>query len=121
MPTAKRARTTQQDSVGGTGRPLIERDGLLAALDRATTGKVAIIAAPAGSGKTSLLRAWADRRAARGQVAMVQVQRDQQDAQHFWLALGKAVRELSGTPTSAEPAAGPDFTAHGEVGLVLPE
>jgi LuxR family transcriptional regulator, maltose regulon positive regulatory protein len=40
---------------------LIGRGDLLAALDRAVAGKVTIISAPAGSGKTSLLRAWADR------------------------------------------------------------
>ena len=40
---------------------LIARDDLLAALDRAAARKVTIISAPAGSGKTSLLRAWADR------------------------------------------------------------
>ena len=40
---------------------LIVRDDLVACLDRAVAGKVTIISAPAGSGKTSLLRAWADR------------------------------------------------------------
>jgi hypothetical protein len=40
---------------------LIDRGDLLAALDHAATRKVTIISAPAGSGKTSLLRAWADR------------------------------------------------------------
>jgi len=38
---------------------LIDRGDLVAALDRAVTRKVTIISAPAGSGKTSLLRAWA--------------------------------------------------------------
>src|SRR5829696_8451459 len=40
---------------------LIDRGELLTALDRAAAAKVTIISAPAGSGKTSLLRAWADR------------------------------------------------------------
>ena len=40
---------------------LIDRGDLVAALDRAATRKVTIISAPAGSGKTSLLRAWAGR------------------------------------------------------------
>jgi hypothetical protein len=40
---------------------LIGRGDLVAALDRAVTRKVTIISAPAGSGKTSLLRAWAGR------------------------------------------------------------
>ena len=46
-----------------------------------------IISAPAGSGKTSLLRAWADRPGQRHRLAVMQVQRDQQDAQQFWLVL----------------------------------
>ena len=40
---------------------LIDRGDLVAALDRAVARKVTVISAPAGSGKTSLLRAWAGR------------------------------------------------------------
>ncbi|HEY2595298.1 MAG TPA: hypothetical protein VGK33_15505 [Chloroflexota bacterium] len=39
------------------GARLIERGRLLAALDRAVARKVTVVSAPAGSGKTSLLRA----------------------------------------------------------------
>ena len=38
---------------------LVSRDDLVARLDHAATRKVTIVSAPAGSGKTSLLRAWA--------------------------------------------------------------
>ena len=101
---------------------LIDRGDLLAALDRAAAGKVTIISAPAGSGKTSLLRAWADRPGQPHQLAVVQVQRDQQDAQQFWLALLGAVRDASGTTSSAEPPAGtPDFNAPAMAGRVLSE
>ncbi|MGB6578441.1 MAG: hypothetical protein WBF34_11015 [Streptosporangiaceae bacterium] len=91
-------------------RRLIDRGNLLDALDRAAAKKVTIISAPAGSGKTSLLRAWADRPDQRHRLAVVQVQRDQQDAQQFWLALFSAVRAASATASGAEPsAATPDF------------
>jgi stage III sporulation protein SpoIIIAA len=40
---------------------LIDRHDLVAALDHAAEKKMTIISAPAGSGKTSLLRAWAGR------------------------------------------------------------
>jgi LuxR family maltose regulon positive regulatory protein len=101
---------------------LIERGDLLAALDRAAARKVTIISAPAGSGKTSLLRAWADRPGQPRRLAVVQVQRDQQDAQQFWLALLSAVRDASGTTTGAEPpAATPDFNGRAMVDRVLSE
>jgi LuxR family transcriptional regulator, maltose regulon positive regulatory protein len=60
---------------------LIDRGDLVAALDRAAAKKVTIISAPAGSGKTSLLRAWAGRPGQPRRLAMLQVQRDQRDAQ----------------------------------------
>ena len=62
---------------------LIVRDDLLAALDRAAARTVTIISAPAGSGKTSLVRAWADAQGKGRRLATLQVQRDQQDAQQF--------------------------------------
>jgi LuxR family transcriptional regulator, maltose regulon positive regulatory protein len=101
---------------------LIDRDDLLAALDRAAERKVTIISAPAGSGKTSLLRAWADRQGQRHRLAMLQVPRDQQDAQQFWLALLEAVRRASATTGRAgPPAATPDFNAPAMVDRVLSE
>jgi LuxR family transcriptional regulator, maltose regulon positive regulatory protein len=101
---------------------LIDRDDLLAALDRAVARKVTILSAPAGSGKTSLLRAWADRTGQPHRLAVVQVQRDQQDAQLFWLALLGAVRQASGTASRAElPAATPDFNGQAMVERVLSE
>jgi LuxR family transcriptional regulator, maltose regulon positive regulatory protein len=101
---------------------LIERGDLVAALDHAATRKVTIISAPAGSGKTSLLRAWADRPGQPRQLAVLQVQRDQHDAQQFWLALLGAVRQATGADSGAEPpAATPDFNAPAMAGRVLSE
>jgi LuxR family transcriptional regulator, maltose regulon positive regulatory protein len=83
---------------------------------------VTIISAPAGSGKTSLLRAWADRPGQRHRLAVMHVQRDQQDAQQFWLALLSAVRHASGTASGAEPPAGaPEFNGRAMVDRVLSE
>jgi LuxR family transcriptional regulator, maltose regulon positive regulatory protein len=101
---------------------LIDRGDLLAALDRAAARKVTIISAPAGSGKTSLLRTWADRPGRPHRCAVMQVQRDQHDAQQFWLALLTAVRQASAPTGRAEPpAATPDFNGRAMVDRVLSE
>jgi LuxR family transcriptional regulator, maltose regulon positive regulatory protein len=101
---------------------LIDRGDLLAVLDRAAASKVTMISAPAGSGKTSLLRAWAGRPGQAHRLALVQVQRGQHDAQQFWLALLGAVRHATGANSSAEPpAATPDFNAPAMAGRVLAE
>ena len=101
---------------------LIDRGDLVAALDRAAARRVTIISAPAGSGKTCLLRAWADRPGQPHQFAVMQVQRDQHDAQQFWLALLDAVRHASAPTGRAEPpAATPDFDAPAMVDRVLSE
>ncbi|MEA2159647.1 MAG: LuxR family transcriptional regulator, maltose regulon positive regulatory protein [Solirubrobacteraceae bacterium] len=73
-------------------RGLLDRDDLLQMLDRAVTKRVTVISAPPGSGKTSLLRAWADRSTSPRRVAFVSVERDQQDAQRFWCAVVDAIR-----------------------------
>ena len=100
---------------------LIARDDLVACLDRASERKVTIICAPAGSGKTSLLRTWADRPDRAHRLAVVQVRRDQHDAQLFWLAVLNAVRRASGTTRDELPAATPDFNGRAMVDRVLSE
>jgi LuxR family transcriptional regulator, maltose regulon positive regulatory protein len=105
----------------GTPR-LIERGDLLAALDRASERKVTVISAPAGSGKTCLLRAWAGRPGQRHRLAVLHVRRDQHDAQDFWLCLLNAVRQASGTASGAEPpAATVGFNGRAMVDRVLAE
>jgi LuxR family transcriptional regulator, maltose regulon positive regulatory protein len=64
--------------------------------------KVAIISAPAGCGKASLLRAWTDRPGQPHRLAVAQVQRDQQDAEDFCVALLDAVRRVHGAPGGAK-------------------
>jgi LuxR family maltose regulon positive regulatory protein len=101
---------------------LIARDDLFASLDRAVKGKVTIISAPAGSGKSSLLRTWADRPSRPGRLAVVQVHRDQPDAQDFWLALLDAVRGADVSAAGVEPsAAAPQFSAPTMVDRILAE
>jgi LuxR family maltose regulon positive regulatory protein len=100
----------------------VERDDLVVALDRAAARKVTVISAPAGSGKTSLLRGWTDRPGQPRRLAVMQVQRGQHDAQLFWLALLDAVRKAVGTADDAAPlAATPGFNAAAMADRVLAE
>jgi LuxR family transcriptional regulator, maltose regulon positive regulatory protein len=106
---------------GRAGQPLIARDHLVACLDRMTARKVTMISAPAGSGKTSLLRAWAERPDRDGRLAFVPVRRDQHDAQPFWLDLLNAVRQACGTTHGEPPATTPGFNGQAMVDRVLAE
>ncbi len=103
-------------------RTLLDRDELLKMLDQAVTKRVTVISAPPGSGKTSLLRAWADRSTSPPRVAFVSVDRDEQDAQRFWSAVLHAIRssEPSMDPRT-EPAATAAFDGDQVVDMVLSE
>ena len=82
---------------------MVGRDRLVTGLDRAAARRVTIISAPAGSGKTSLLRAWANRSGQARHIAFVSVRRDEQDAQLFWLDVLDAVRSASTSNTEPTP------------------
>jgi LuxR family transcriptional regulator, maltose regulon positive regulatory protein len=82
---------------------LIHRHDLMAALNRAAQKRVTIISAPAGTGKTSLLRAWADQPGQDGRIAFVTVRPGQHDLQLFWLTVLGAVRAAAGTGEGGAP------------------
>ncbi|MFD8811625.1 LuxR C-terminal-related transcriptional regulator [Streptomyces sp. NPDC059627] len=75
----------------------IQRHDLMAALNRAVRKPVTIISAPAGTGKTSLLRAWADQPGQGLRVAFTTVRPGQHDMQLFWLTMLGAIRTSAGT------------------------
>src|ERR1700677_817081 len=81
---------------GGAEPGLIRRHSLVAALDRAAQKRVTIISAPAGTGKTSLLRAWASQPGQDGRIAFMTVRPGQRDMQLFWLTMLGAIRAAAG-------------------------
>src|SRR6202042_2445185 len=81
---------------GGAEPGLIHRRDLMTALNRAARKRVTIVSAPAGTGKASLLRAWADHPGQDGRVAFMTVRPGQHDMQLFWLTMLGAVRAAAG-------------------------
>ncbi len=61
-----------------------------------------MVCAPAGSGKTMLLRSWIDAAGLRDRVGWVAVERGEQDAQRFWLTV---IDALAGAVSVVQPVA----------------
>jgi LuxR family maltose regulon positive regulatory protein len=83
--------------------PVVAREALFETLSAAErAGAVTLVSAPAGSGKTVLLRSWLDESALRDRAAWVSVDRDEQDEQRFWLSLIKELRAAVGAEAFVE-------------------
>ena len=76
---------------------VVARPGLFGRLGG--PGKVTVVAASAGSGKTVLLRSWINQAGLSERAAWVPAGRDERDPQHFWLSVLGALRRT--TPGSA--------------------
>jgi len=93
--------------VGAPGPSVVVRPELFGLLSADGGRGVTLLSAPAGSGKTVLLRSWIDNAGLRDRVAWVSVERDERDAQRFWLSviaelrvpLGDFVERIEPTPT----------------------
>src|SRR2546425_1782773 len=83
--TPTRVRVVDAAPPGATG--LVPRRQLFDVLDRALSGRVTVVSAPPGSGKTFLLRSWLEQAEPGLRVAWVSLERGESDAQRFWLSL----------------------------------
>ncbi|MBV8999439.1 MAG: AAA family ATPase [Solirubrobacterales bacterium] len=90
-------------------RRLVQRDGLFDRLSTPEGGGVLLVCAPAGSGKTVLLRSWIEAAGLEDQLGWVSVERAERDAQRFWLAV---IDALAGAVDVVERVA-PAPTFHG--------
>ena len=77
---------------------------------------VTLLSAPAGSGKSVLLRSWIDGAGLRGRTAWVLVGRREIDAQRFWLAVVERLRAVAGVEGIVQKLAPtPQFDGEGLV------
>jgi len=72
---------------------VVSRPGLFGLLAQA--GRVTVVSAPAGSGKTLLLRSWVDDPDLAKRAAWVPVQGEERDPQRFWLSVLGALRDTA--------------------------
>jgi LuxR family maltose regulon positive regulatory protein len=80
------------------------------------------VTAPAGSGKTVLLRSWIEAVGLTGRVAWVSVERGEQDAQRFWLSVVEQLRLAVGPGSFVEALApSPEFNGEAVVKRLLSE
>jgi LuxR family transcriptional regulator, maltose regulon positive regulatory protein len=87
------AEESDQVTGGGLGRVTagtVLRPLLLGRLG--SLARVTVVSAPAGSGKTVLLRSWISEAGLAGRVAWVAAGRDERDPQRFWLSVLGALR-----------------------------
>jgi LuxR family maltose regulon positive regulatory protein len=100
---------------------LLDRERLLNALDEAVRKRVTIISAPAGSGKTSLLRTWVERAQSTYRVVFLSA-RSEEDEQLFWLALLAGIQRAFGAAAEeAVPAPTPGFSGDAMLDRVMSE
>src|SRR5919107_2151903 len=83
---------------------------------------VTLVAAPAGSGKTVLLRSWVAAAGLVDRVAWVSVERGERDAQRFWLSVIGELRAAAGADAFIETLTPtPDFEGDAIVERLLAE
>jgi LuxR family transcriptional regulator, maltose regulon positive regulatory protein len=87
---------------------VVSRPGLFERLGRA--GRVTEVSAPAGSGKTLLLRSWIDEAGLAACAGWVTTQGEERDPQRFWLSVLGALRDTAAGSNLVRPlTAAPDL------------
>jgi LuxR family maltose regulon positive regulatory protein len=105
--------TDRSEAAGTPAAPVVRdgvvfRPGLFGLLGGA--GRVTEVSAPAGSGKTVLLRSWIGEAGLAERAAWVPVQGEERDPQRFWLCVLGALRETAAGSKLVRPlTAAPDL------------
>ncbi|MFG3024507.1 LuxR C-terminal-related transcriptional regulator [Streptomyces sp. NPDC048254] len=90
MRTAGRSQSADARTVPAVQGRIVSRPALYARL--AGAARVTTVSAPAGSGKTFLLRSWVRETGLMERAASVSVQREERDPQRFWITVCDALR-----------------------------
>ena len=104
-------------SVAGGGRAaggMVARPALFGRLGG--PARVTVVSAPAGSGKTVLLRSWIAGAGLAGRAAWVAAGREERDPQRFWLSVAGALRATgpgAGLVRAVIGGAGPGWVGAG--------
>ena len=88
-------------------RGVVGRSALFERLSATAPGGVALVCAPAGSGKSVLVSTWADAEELRDRMAWVKVELGERDGQRFWLSVVDALSRLDSVVGPVSPA--PNF------------
>jgi LuxR family maltose regulon positive regulatory protein len=83
-------------------RGLVRRQSLFERLSAAEPGAVILVCAPAGSGKSVLVRSWIEAEGLGERVAWVSVERGERDGQRFWLSVIEALAGVAEGDESIE-------------------
>jgi LuxR family transcriptional regulator, maltose regulon positive regulatory protein len=119
MPTLIRGspRARQPNAKLAARRGLVPRGALFERLSGAAAGGVVLVCAPAGSGKTVLLRSWVESAGRADRLGWVSVERGERDAQRFWLAVIEALAGAVAVVQRVDPA--PAFRGEAVVDQLL--
>ena len=97
-----RTRVGVVDAASPGAPGLVARRELFDVLDRALSGRVTVVSAAPGSGKTFLLRSWLQQAEPGLRAAWVSLDRGESDAQRFWLSLVGSLRDGVGDNSFVE-------------------
>jgi LuxR family transcriptional regulator, maltose regulon positive regulatory protein len=84
---------TADTSVASVRSGVVSRRALSGRIGAA--GRVIVVSAPAGSGKTFLLRSWISEAGLADRAAWISVPREERDSQRFWVSVADAVRDTA--------------------------
>jgi len=118
MGTAVQSGTADVPAPAALSGGIVYRRALLRRLERA--GRVVQVSAPAGSGKTVLLRSWISEAGLADRVAWVSVEPGEHDPQRFWVSLADGLRgTIAGSKLVRPLTAAPDLNGWAVVKRLL--